>query len=136
MNLRNFLLSLLLVVAAAAVAFAGPIKEGSLSGTSNGSSILLRWMSEDESGVVRVEILRAAGANGLFFTVHETAPKGNSQAYEYLDDSAFRVTGSVYRYQIKAVYRDGSSVASAPITVRHNVSSVRRTWGSIKAMFR
>jgi hypothetical protein len=136
MNLKRTLLPLLLLLVLFAVALAGPIKDGSLSGASNGSGIFLRWMSEDEAGVARIEVQRAAGVNGLFFTIHEMAPKGGNQAYDYFDDSAFRVTGSVYRYQIKAVFRDGSAVQCAPITVRHDVSSVRRTWGSIKAMFR
>jgi hypothetical protein len=136
MNFNRLVVTAALLMLTVATVLAGPVKEGSLSGVSNGSGILLRWMSEDESGVARVEIQRAAGVNGVFFTIHELAPRGNNQAYEYVDDSAFRVTGSMYRYQIKAVLRDGSAVVSAPITVRHDVSSVRRTWGSIKAMFR
>ena len=119
---------------------AGPIKDGSLTGTSNGSSILVRWLSEDETGVVRIEIERAVGVDGPFININQLQPLGNGRSYEYIDDSAFRLVGTtsdtIYRYRIRAVYSDGSTVASQPISVPHIVSSVRRTWGSIKAMFR
>lgn len=119
---------------------AGPVKDGSLTGTSNGSSILLRWLSEDETGVVRIEVERAVGVDGPFINLNQLQPLGNGKSYEYIDDSAFRLVGTtsdtIYRYRIRAVFADGSTVVSQPISVSHVVSSVRRTWGSIKAMFR
>ncbi len=117
--------------------FAGQIRDGSLSAYSNGTNITIRWVSEDETGVARFEIERKAGLNGQFILLTAIALKGNNSSYEYVDDSAFRTTETLYQYQVKVVFSGGAApVYYGPITVRHDVSSVRRTWGSIKAMFR
>jgi hypothetical protein len=120
------------------LAFAGQIRDGSLSANSNGTNITIRWMSEDESGVARFEIERKSGVNGQFISLASVALRGDNSVYEYVDDSAFRLfTESIYQYQIKVIFANGAApVIYGPITVRHDVSSVRRTWGSIKAMFR
>jgi hypothetical protein len=137
MKMKAVLFSIVLVFSGA-LAYAGEIREGSLSANSNGTNITIRWVSENETGVARFEIERKSGVNGSFISLAPIALRGDNSVYEYLDDSAFRVfTESIYQYQIKVVFVNGSApVIYGPITVRHDVSSVRRTWGSIKAMFR
>ena len=121
----------------ASVCLAGAIKDGTLSGTSNGNSITIRWQSDDETNVSGIEIERQSGTSAQFVFLDAVRPKGNNQLYEYVDDSAFRTSESLYRYRVKIVYSNGAAPSYyGPITVTHNVSSVRRTWGSIKAMFR
>ncbi len=132
---RLLILGLTLVLAVAVV-FGGAIRDGSLSGTSDGSNITIRWFSEDETGVLRYELERSAGTTGQFFLLSPIALKGNNASYEYVDDTAFRISESVYQYRIKVIFASGSVAYYGPITVQHAVSSVRRTWGSIKAMFR
>jgi hypothetical protein len=116
--------------------FAGPVKDGSLSAYSDGVRIFVRWISEDESGVARFEVERKAGLNGQFILLGQLALRGNNSPYEYIDDSPFRVTESIYQYRVKVVMTSGDAVYFGPITVSHNPSIVRRTWGSIKALFR
>jgi hypothetical protein len=121
----------------ASFSLSGAIRDGSFAARSDGSTITLQWVSEDENGVLRFEIERKAGVNGQFFSLVQIPLRGNNASYVYIDDSAFlRATESVYQYRINVVYANGSSVYYGPITVTHSVSSVRRTWGSIKAMFR
>lgn len=135
--IRTSLAIVCLAIGIVAVVYAGAIKDGSLSAISNGTNITIRWVSEDEGGVARYEIERKAGVNGQFLLLVPMPLRGNNSPYEYVDDSAFRLSESIYQYQIKVVYGNGSApVFYGPITVRHDVSSVRRTWGSIKAMFR
>ena len=113
------------------------MKEGSFSGRSDEGNIIITWLSEEENGVVRFELERKAGVNGQFFLLTQVAPKGNNAAYEYVDDTAFRVmTETIYQYRIKVVFVDGSLAYFGPISVSNPVNTVRRTWGSIKAMFR
>ena len=123
----------LLVLSAA---YAGQVREGSLSAHSDGTKISVRWLSEDEASVTRFEVERKAGLSGPFILLAQIALKGNNSAYEYVDESAFRVAESIYQYRIKVVLANGDAVYYGPVTVRHDVSNVRRTWGSIKAMFR
>ena len=129
----SILVALLLVLS---TAYAGQVRDGSLSANSDGTRITVRWLSEDETGVTRFEIERKAGVNGPFISIVQITPRGNNSAYEYVDESAFRVTESIYQYRIKVILVNGDTVYYGPITVRHDVSNVRRTWGSIKAMFR
>jgi len=128
---------LLLVVVPGLALSSGPIKDGSFSAESDGNNIVIRWVSEDETNVTAFELERKAGLYGQFFLLTSMAPLGNNTVYEYVDDSALRVGAeSIYQYRVRVMLSDGSSVYSPEITVVHAVSSVRRTWGSIKAMFR
>jgi len=128
-----FLLTLLV----STVALGGVVKEGTFSANSNGDNIVVRWLSEQEAGVVRYELERKAGVNGQFFLLVQISPKGDNSSYDYVDDAAFRLTTeTLYQYRIKVVFADGSSLYFGPISVSHTVSNVRKTWGSIKAMFR
>lgn len=114
-------------------AYAGGIKEGSLSGYSNGSSIVVRWVSENEQGVVEFRIERRAGGSGPFIELTELPAQGSGSSYEYIDNSVFRASDNYYQYRITAV---GSGSDPWLVIVSYSTNSVRRTWGSIKAMFR
>ena len=136
--MRNPLtLTLLLVLALAAVALQGAVIKG-VSGYSNGTNITVRWQSEDESGVIGYEVARKSGTVSTFIVLSPSLQtKGSGASYEFVDETAFRVTDSFYQYRITAIYSDGHrSPDPSYVTVTHSVSSVRRTWGSIKAMFR
>ena len=57
--------------------------------------------------------------------------------YKYMDATVFRPTQNTFLYRIKIINNDGtSSVFSETVKVKPAVSSVRHTWGSIKALFR
>jgi hypothetical protein len=119
------------------VVYAGAVQQGSLTARSDGNDITVRWLSEDEAGVAQFVIERQSGFNGVFVTLVELSPKGNGSTYEFVDHNAFRMTESIYKYRVKVVFANGASPAYfGPITVSHKTSDVRRTWGSIKAMFR
>jgi hypothetical protein len=112
------------------------IKSGSLQAISDDANVTLRWITEDETYVTRFEVGRRTGTDGEFVAIVSKDPKGPS-LYEFVDYSAFRKTTTLYQYQIKVFFSNGAKpITFGPITVSHTVSGVRRTWGSIKAMFR
>jgi hypothetical protein len=122
---------------AAANARAGVVREGTFSAWSDGSNITIRWLSEDETGVSKYVLERRAGANGTFIQLVEIQPRGNNETYQFVDETAFRLTESIYQYRLKVVFGNSAApIYYGPITVSHRTSDVRRTWGSIKAMFR
>jgi hypothetical protein len=135
---RRFSVTFFVILAVTGLALAGVIRDGSFTGTSDGNNITIRWVSEDESGVLVYKLERKAGTAGSeFFHLADVPVQGNNANYAFVDNSAFRATQSVYQYRLKIANRDGSSMYYGPITVTHLVSSVgQRTWGSIKAMFR
>jgi hypothetical protein len=120
----------------AATAAADVIRTGTLQATSDGMDVTVRWVTEDESAVALFEIERRGGMDGEFVSIGHLDPKGPS-LYEFVDHSAFMKTGAIYQYRIKVSFSNGQAAYySNPLTVSHTVSGVRRTWGSIKAMFR
>ena len=126
----------LLVILACLPAFADVVREGTLQARSDGGSIKLNWVTDDETSVARFEIERRVGTSGAFGYIATVMPKGPS-LYEFVDHSAYKVSSMLYQYRIKIVFSNASSpIYVGPVTVNHTVSGVRRTWGSIKAMFR
>lgn len=125
-----------LVVLTSVCAFAGVIKDGSLQASSDGSNVTLRWMVESELNVARFEIEKRSGANAEFNTITILEPHGSS-LYEFVDFSAMVKVGTLYQYRIKVVFTNGANpLYAGPVSVNHSVSGVRKTWGSIKALFR
>ncbi|MFZ4619999.1 MAG: hypothetical protein ACOYNS_05535 [Bacteroidota bacterium] len=118
------------------IALSGVIREGTMQARSDGSNVTIQWGSTDESSLKEYIIERRSGTAGEFIAVAVIAKQGSNSFYEYVDKSAFKTTGSIYQYRINAVGTSGVSEVSTIITVSHNVSGVKRTWGSLKAMFR
>ena len=136
MTMRLVSYVLLMVLCFGFVAISGVIKTGSFQATSDGANVTLRWLTEDETNVARFEIERRAGVDGDFSTIGTITPNA-SPLYEFIDYSAFRKVATVYQYRIKVSFTNGATpIYVGPLTVNHTVSGVRRTWGSIKAMFR
>ena len=131
---RKVVFVILAVASFVSLAFTGGIKDGSLSAFSNGSGIVVRWISDDEQDVRGYKIERRAGPDGVFMQLTDPyiACKGSGSAYEFVDNTAFRVTDNLYQYRVTTIGNGNTYY----VTVTHNISSVRRTWGSIKAMFR
>lgn len=114
---------------------AGVIKDKP-SAVSNGSDITLTWETLDESGVQKFEVLCRAGTTGDFVGIASVNPKGNNSSYQYVDQQAFKTTGGIYQYKIRVINGQVPAPESDIVTVSHLSSTAKRTWGSIKAMFR
>ena len=127
------ILAIILLVAGSA--FGGAFLDF-FNGRSDGDNIVLEWKTRSESALLRYEIQRKAGANGDFVSLATVQPKGSNSLYTYTDRSAYKESESVYVDRLKIVESSGPAAYSNEITVTHSVSSVKRTWGSIKAMFR
>ena len=135
-NMRTAITFLLLLVLTTSFVVAEIISNGSLQATSDGANVLLHWVTQDETNVQQFEIERRTGIDGGYTTIAVITAKGAS-SYDFVDYSALRKSVTIYQYRIKIVFSNGAPSAYAgPVTVSHTVSGVRRTWGSIKAMFR
>ncbi len=120
----------------AGIADAGSIRDGSLLAKSDGNNVTVQWGTGDESTILGFEVERRSGTSGEFVAIADIQKKGSNSFYEFVDKSAFKTTGTIYQYRIKILLKQGNSEYSSIVTVSHNVSSVKRTWGSLKAMFR
>ena len=134
--MRNLVTTIPLILTLWGVSSAEVIKSTSLQASSDGVNITVRWITEDESNVTRFEVERRTDNDAAYTSIATLDPKGPS-LYEYIDRSVFRKTATIYHYRIKISFANGAApVYTIDLPVSHTVSGVRRTWGSIKAMFR
>ena len=123
----------------AALAAAGVIRDGTLGAASDSRGVLVHWWSDDETGVAWYMIERSLqGSSGFVVVSNHLPTKGSGNQYQFLDETAFKTTETFYRYRITPFDSSGKVVGAQYYTnvIGGGVSSVRRTWGSIKAMFR
>lgn len=102
-----------------------------------GDEITIQWQSTNENGVLGYEIERRAEDAADFKRLSRVDAKGSGSMYVFVDDGAFykSSSGKRFTYRVKAV---GSSLQqySPTITIMHEVSGVRKSWGMIKELFR
>ncbi|MCR4437909.1 MAG: hypothetical protein QHJ34_02550 [bacterium] len=103
------------------------------------NKVTLRWTTAAESNLKGFEIERGLDGKSFQAIVFVEAA-GNSSSprdYAYEDRTVFKSTGNTYYYRLKLVDFDGSfAYYDKVVSVSPQISSVRHTWGSIKAMFR
>jgi len=109
---------------------------------------LTAFRAYSESDNVRIEWETGNETNINYFAIERKTPqsdyieidridaRGSNSFYSYLDESAYKQNDLIFIYRLKIVGTDGSVSRSEEITVTPNISGFKRTWGSIKAMFR
>jgi len=131
------------VLLAASLAAAVEVSVEYLSARSDGRSITIEWKPAVERDVLRYDIERSSD-NRTWTLVASLDPKGSGTVYRYVD-SDFLGKGSgndpgtaakVYYYRLRIVGSDNSITYTSSTAVTHNLSTVRRTWGMIKEMFK
>ena len=94
----------------------------------------ISWKTGQEENVSKFHIERSTN-NKEFIKVGEVEAKGNNSEYEFEDESISRMK-NIYYYRLKVVNNDGTFQYSESLPVIPNISSIKKTWGSIKALFR
>ncbi len=112
---------------------------------SNGDSVTVKWSTSSEDDIKRFELERSISTSAFKRIFVQTA-KGSPNSYSYNDTEAFMKqdeepdsdfqSQKTYSYRIKIYYNDNSFTYSDATLVKHKPSSIRRTWGMIKEMFR
>lgn len=113
-----------------------------LNARPEGDNVVIEWILGEENSVKSYEIYRAN--NGFYTKIAEKDAKGSNTSYKHIDVEAFiknikeaQVQEKIdLKYKIKVRYNNGTISESNDIEVSHNVSSVKRTWGMIKELFR
>ncbi len=99
-----------------------------------GSDVILEWEIQAESGVVEYRVFRKFNNEPLQAHIATLAPNGSGK-YQYLDDDIFKSETQVIHYELQVLMANGQTLPFQA-TLSHNPTSVQRTWGSIKSMFR
>jgi hypothetical protein len=98
------------------------------------NKITLNWKTGQENEISLFHVERSLN-NQDFQTIGEVTPKGNNSSYEFVDDNISRLK-SIYYYRLKIINDNGTFQFSESLPVIPNVSVIKQTWGSIKALFR
>lgn len=112
---------------------------------SDGNSVVVEWKCPSEISISKFELQRSS--DDINFTTVETfSSKGSGYVYKFTDEDVFfkdvnpgdesPQSESRYSYRLRIINVDNSYVLSNSVTVKPNISSIRRTWGMIKEMFR
>jgi hypothetical protein len=125
------LFSMLLIVTAV---YAGAFLDY-FHGRSEGEDVRLEWKTAEEANLQNF-IIERKSVQSQYIELAVIEPKGSNSFYTFLDESAYKPEEFVFVYRLKILDNDGSTSYSSEVTVSHSVSGVKRTWGSIKAMFR
>jgi len=123
-----------IVCLVATTVFAGTFLEY-FQGRSDGEDIRIEWKTQEEINLQHFKIERKTPQSS-FVDITTIQPKGSNSYYTYLDQSAYKPNNMVFIYRLKIVDTNGQVSYSNEVSVSHSVSGVKRTWGSIKAMFR
>ncbi|NWF88266.1 MAG: hypothetical protein HXY50_02260 [Ignavibacteriaceae bacterium] len=132
--MNNRLFGILLVISILGTSFAGAFMEY-FNGRTEGENVKLEWKTNEESNLKHFVIERKTPQTS-FIELATVSPKGSNSFYSYLDESVYKSTNYIFIYRLKIVDKDQGFSYSREVSVSPNPSDVKRTWGSIKAMFR
>ena len=128
-------MAVLLIAATISLNAGATIADPGLSARSSGDNVFVTWQTLEETNVMHFVVQRKT-QDSPFADIGIILPE-KDQYYEYVDETAYKTSGTIYLYRIAIVDKNGNITHTNEVTVLHdNISSVKKTWGSIKALFR
>ncbi len=132
MNKKLF--QILLVLSIIGTSLAGAFMEY-FHGRTEGENVKLEWKTGEESNLKNFVIERKTQQSS-YVDLTTLQAKGDNSFYSYVDESVYKSSDYVFTYRLRIVDQDQRISYSSEVSVSPSISGVKRTWGSIKAMFR
>jgi hypothetical protein len=126
----------LIVFASFALVFSGDNNLKNFQAVAQIDKVTLTWEYANEANLKGFEVQR--GSDKVHFVKLDFVNADGSGKYKYVDDSIFlaKTNDKVYYYRLIITDKSGNFTTSQSLVVSAQISTVRQTWGSIKAMFR
>lgn len=102
---------------------------------SENENVAISWQTAEETNITDFVIERKA-SNSVFMEIGIVEAKGDNSLYSFIDQNAYKSDDVIFIYRLKIIGTDNTYSYSKEITVSHTTSVGKRTWGSIKALFR
>ena len=131
-SMKKRIIGLISILAIVTVAHADTIII-EFSGVPSENRIILNWKTGSEDNIEVFFVERSVN-NKDYSKIGEVAPKGSNSEYEYFDNNLTNVK-NIYYYRLRIRRSDSTSQLSESIFVSFKISSLAKTWGSIKALF-
>ncbi|MGB0650237.1 MAG: hypothetical protein ACPG3U_10575 [Rhodothermales bacterium] len=134
--MRLLISTFLVLLLTGATFMAGQVRLSAFEIRAVGSDFQVSWTTEVEDEVRQFEIMRRSpNSNDQFVRVHSSSAHGIGQEYGFIDTQVFKSGSDKLDYRLDAVYFNGVREAVRTESVNYTSTAVRRTWGSLKAMF-
>ena len=102
-------------------------------------SVYIEFKTNSEISVSSFIIQRSPDGNN-WADVHSFQPIGTSSSgstYSWIDNSFYKTSDVVFYYRLEIKFNDGTNTQYMGVSsISPKLSGVKKTWGSIKAMFR
>ena len=131
---RSILLILLLVPAISGAVLMGQAQVTTFVVEKSGSDIVVSWTAESEDGLREYVLFRKTPFTTDWVQVQQFNAHGPGKPYRYRDTEVYKNAADMIDYRLDLVFSDGSRQQKFE-QVEYTSTAVRRTWGSIKAMF-
>ncbi|MFT5142543.1 MAG: hypothetical protein ACI80V_000463 [Rhodothermales bacterium] len=104
--------------------------------TPNGKDFTVKWQMETEDEVREYELTRRTPySNQQFVAVQALHAHGVGLPYQFVDDQVYKMASEQVDYRLEVIYENGLREVVVTQSVNYTSTAIRRTWGSIKAMF-
>jgi len=119
----------------AAGQWAGDVKLDYFNVDREGNDFVISWRANVEQEVRSYELYRKTTYAADFSGVQSFNPHGVGKAYQFKDNQVYKAASEQVDYRLEAVFANGVRQQIAEKKVNYTPTAIRRTWGSIKAMF-
>ena len=126
-------LALLLLAAAGAQSFEVRLSYFNIEQENN--DFILLWQAEEEEDVRHYEVYRKTSFIAEFERIQEITAHGPNKEYRFKDDQVYKSASEELDYRLDVVFTNGLRQQVAARKLNYTPTAIRRTWGSIKAMF-
>ncbi len=136
--MRRYLagLAFLVILVAASPMSTGKVQLSYFRVTEDPGGMIVTWQVETEEEVREYELQRMTRfTNNRFVKVESFQPHGIDKSYSFKDTQIFKASSEQVDYQLEVIYSNGQRELLAREQVNYTSTAIRRTWGSIKAMF-
>lgn len=136
-RISTLAIPLVLLLATTAVAGNGIFR--SIKAESKGDEIQVIWKTDANASFHTFEVERRSNEVPTYRRIGSIVVRSSGGTYSFVDNGAFFKSDAdkEFTYRIRAIGNSGVEQYSPPVTVSHKVvSSVKRSWGMIKELFR
>jgi hypothetical protein len=132
--MKYLVIKIFLILIIVSVAFAGAYLDY-FQAKSQGDNVQVEWKTGDETNINHFSLQRKTPQTS-FVEITTVQPKGSNSTYSFIDQSIYKTNDVIFIYQLKIIDNNMQTSFSNEASVSPNISGIKRTWGSIKAMFR
>ena len=132
--MKYLIIKIFLILIFVSVAFAGAYLDY-FQAKSQGDNVQVEWKTGDETNINHFSLQRKTPQTS-FVEITTVQPKGSNSTYSFIDQSIYKTKDVIFIYQLKIIDNNMQTSFSNEVSVSPNISGIKRTWGSIKAMFR